>query len=125
MKGISRKDVVFPFLGIILFLIIASIPVLIFCEDRRLGELGLIFGTIVGCFMQLHTIIVTKTSVRQAKSGKSIGARMVLASIFRLMFMGTFLLIIGYFRLLNLITSVVGVVGARVGLYVYLYFSNS
>lgn len=68
MKKESNLTLTALILGIILYFIIASIPTLIFTEDKLRGELGLFAGAVMASLMLVHMNAVIQHSMYMEKN---------------------------------------------------------
>lgn len=101
-------------IGMLAYLLIASIPVLIFTQDKLKGEGGLLVGALVGFFVLLSIRSSIDHAIHMRKSSSGY---FVFMSIGRMMFVGLFLFSVGWFGWLNLITTFVGIMSLKVATY--------
>ena len=96
------------------YLVIASIFVLIFTKDKLKGEGGLLVGTAAGVLM-LFSMKHTIYKAMHMQKGHS--AFLAFSSVGRMLAAVAVLGAIGYFGWLNLITTFVGFFGLKVATY--------
>lgn len=101
-------------LGLGVYLIVATIPVLIFTNDKLKGEGGLLFGGV----MALLVLISMKWTIDRAlhMPGRQ-SAYMGMISAVRMIIICAVLALIGWFRILNLITVFAGLFGLKFATY--------
>ena len=108
MTDTTKKTISEVLIGMAVYLVIASIFVLIFTKDKLRGEGGLLVGTVAGVLMLFsmkHTIY------------KGHSAFLAFSSVGRMLAAVAVLGAIGYFGWLNLITTFAGFFGLKVATY--------
>lgn len=116
MMNNTRKTGKWFFLCFLLYFGVASIPVLIFTEDKLKGELGLVLGIIIGAIMFFS---IVKTMNRALRMSSGMGFFMTLMMLGRFLLVGTFLLVIGTTKAVNLFTAIVGLLIYQPAIYIY------
>lgn len=96
------------------YLVIASIPVLIFTQDKVKGEGGLLAGGAAAALM-LFSMRASIWHVIHMKKGHS--AYMGVVSVVRMLLVVAFLLAVGWFGWLNLVTTFVGIMSLKISTY--------
>lgn len=110
----NSKALKYLVLGIFLFFIIASIPVLIFSTDKIKAELGLFVGAVMAAAMAVHTnIVINKSLYMESRQTFMITAN----TIGRLLVVMAILVVIVYTQVINVITVLVGLLGLKISAY--------
>ena len=100
--------------GIIIYLLIVSVPVLIFTKDRLKGELGLLAGVLIALGMAVHMNYVTNKLMYMESGHTALAAW---SSAGRLLLAGALLLLIGFTGWLDVITAVIGLFALKISAY--------
>lgn len=96
------------------YLVIASIPVLIFTHDKIKGEGGLLAGGAAAVLMLL-SMRASIWHVIHMQKGHS--AYMAVVSVFRMLLVIGFLFAAGWFGWLNLVTTFLGIMSLKISTY--------
>ena len=110
-----KKTIREVLLGIAIYLLIASVPVLIFTNDKVKGEGGLLIGGAAAVLM-LFSMKLSITKAMHMQKGHS--AYLGFMSVARMLIVVALLGVIGWFGWLNLITMFVGFFSLKFAAYV-------
>ncbi len=114
MTNSSKKMIKEMSLGMVVYFVIMSIPVLLITHDKIKGEGGLLAGVVVAFLMLLSMNASVEHAIHM--QGKQ-GAYMGVVSAVRLIIVAVFLLVIGFTGWLNMYTTLVGLLSLKVGTY--------
>lgn len=101
-------------LGIVIYFVIVSVPVLIFTADKLKCELGLLLGTVMAAAMSvsmqytLNKMMYMKAKQKPYMAWHSVGRLVCVAAV---------LLLFGFTGWLNIVTILVGVFGLKISAY--------
>ena len=96
--------------------VLASIPVLIFFNDRLRAELGLLAGAVMAVGMVVHMNAVLEHSTHMEKGRQ---AFVTAGSIGRMLVVFGILVLTAYTGLINWVTMLIGVFGLKIATFSY------
>ena len=96
--------------------VLASIPVLIFFNDRIRAELGLLAGAVMAVGMVVHMSAVLEHSTHMEKGSQ---AFVTAGSIGRMLVVFGILVLTAYTGLINWVTMLIGVFGLKIATFAY------
>ncbi len=101
--------------GLVIWFVLASIPVLIFVSDKLKGELGLFAGVLVAAGMAVSMNISAAKSLHMERHQSSY---LAWSSIIRLVIVGALIALFGFTGWINIITMLIGIFGLKVSAYI-------
>ena len=114
MVDSTKKTIREVLLGIAVYLLIASVPVLIFTNDKVKGEGGLLIGGAAAVLM-LFSMKLSITKAMHMQKGHS--AYLGFMSVARMLIVVALLGVIGWTGWLNLVTTFIGLLGLKFATY--------
>lgn len=101
--------------GIFLFFVVASIPVLIFSKDRLKSELSLFAGAVMAVGLALH---MNFSIVRAIHMERRQSAYLALSSVGRLLVVAGLIVLAAWTGVMDPLFIVVGMLGLKIGAYI-------
>lgn len=114
MADSTKKTIREVLLGIAVYLLIASVPVLIFTNDKVKGEGGLLIGGAAAALM-LFSMKLSITKAVHMQKGHS--AYLVFMSVARMLILAALLVVTGWTGWLNLVTVFIGLLSLKFATY--------
>ena len=116
MNREERHRVYVLMIGILIFFIIASVPVLIFTNNRLKCELGLVIGSLLAIAMAWHMNYVIIKSMYLEKNHSAYHA---FNSVGRLLIVAGVLFLVVWTNVADAIFTVVGMLGLKFSAYIH------
>ena len=110
----TKKTIREVLLGIAIYLLVASVPVLIFTNDKVKGEGGLLMGGVAAVLM-LFSMKWSITKAMHMQKGHS--SYLGFTSVARMLLVVALLGVIGWTGWLNLVTTFVGLISLKFATY--------
>ena len=110
----TKKTIREVLLGIAIYLLVASVPVLIFTNDKVKGEGGLLIGGAAAVLM-LYSMKLSITKAMHMQKGHS--SYLGFTSVARMLLVVALLGVIGWTGWLNLVTTFVGLISLKFATY--------
>ncbi len=117
----NEKDQTMKYLviGILIYFVVVSIPVLVFVQDKLSSELGLLLGAGLGIGMSFHMrYTISKSMYMEQRQALFLSAN----SIGRLIIVGSVMIFAALCPYVNVITLLVGIFGLKISAYIQPYF---
>lgn len=115
MSKEERRVIYMVAIGILVFFVLASIPVLIFTKDKLRCELGLFIGSVMAVLMLWH---MNATIYKAVHLEKHHSAYLAWSSVGRLLVVAGLIVLATWTGIANPIFMVVGMLGLKFGAYV-------
>lgn len=101
--------------GMIIWFILASIPVMLITSDKLKGELGLLAGVIVAIAMAVSMNMAAAKSLYMENRQS---AFLAWCSVGRLLIVAALVVLFGFTGWLNIVTMLIGVFGLKISAYI-------